>query len=159
MNAFRFSLILAGVIGAAQFAAAQNQPLCQSCADTAKSLKLPGSMTASSTPGVTLSLNNTISTIQFFATFHGLPAGLDITNTTYLGWCADVNSDYNNNNASTVYTPYSTYAANLPANAQNPNWDKVNWVLNHKVANTWTVQQVIWRLLSGSYVGPNGPGG
>jgi hypothetical protein len=87
-----------------------------------------------------------------------LPAGLSISNETYRGWCPDYYGDFTQNNALTAYRAFSTYdTANLPVNAQSPNWDKVNWVLNHKPAGfpanqtSWIVQQVIWRLLAGQY--------
>lgn len=149
--------LISGLIG--QSVSAQ----CSSsaCLETAQSLKLPsGPLSQLTSPGVTVALPSyDESTIQFTATFAGLPAGLSVTNTTYLAWCFDVNGDYTNNNASTQYYPYSTYSPSLPANVQSPNWDKVNWVLNHKPAgpqSTWIVQQVIWRLMSGSYLPPPG---
>ncbi|HWF11734.1 MAG TPA: putative Ig domain-containing protein [Bryobacteraceae bacterium] len=116
-------------------------------------------MTATTTPGVSVKLlEDDAAAINFSATFTGLPAGLSISNETYRGWCPDFYGDFTQNNALTAYRAFSTYdAANLPVNAQSPNWDKVNWVLNHKPAGfpanqtSWIVQQTIWRLLAGQY--------
>src|SRR5579863_4527878 len=118
-----------------------------------------GPMTQSTVPGVTAVVTDTTQTVQFNVTFNGLPAGLSIGNQSYIGWCPDYWGDFNNNNGSTPYTPYSSYdTAHLPANAQNPNWAIVNWVLNNKptgAQSTWIVQQVIWRLLANQYAPAN----
>jgi hypothetical protein len=126
---------------------------CNSCGDTAKSLKLPStSLSAQTTPGVTAKVTDTQTTIAFHATFKGLRGGLDVKNQSYLGWCPDLFGDFSKNTASTPYQLYSTYDPSLPANAQSGNWDKVNWVLNNRTSHSsWAVQQVIWRLLAGNY--------
>src|ERR1041385_5266284 len=123
---------------------------------SAQTLKLPaGTITGQTTPGVHISLTNTTSTVSFSVTFAGLPAGLSVANQTYLGWCSGYFGDFFQKTVPTSYTPYSTYdSAHLPANAQSANWDKVNWVLNHKptgTQSTWIVQQVLWRLLANQY--------
>ena len=125
-------------------------------------LNLPAApLTGSSTPGVTVVVTDTVPAIYFTVTFQGLPSGLAIANQSYLGWCPDYFGDFHNNNGSTPYTLYSTYdTAHLPTNAQSPNWDKVNWLLNHKptgTQSTWIVQQVMWRLLANQY-GPAASG-
>jgi hypothetical protein len=97
---------------------------------------------------------NTASTTTWEAKFAGLPSGYDIANLTYIAWCADKLGDFTHNRSDNpAYTLYSTLdSAHLPPLAQSPNWDKINWVLNHKAGqNSWAVQQVIWRLLSGTY--------
>jgi len=120
----------------------------------------PGSLAGTSSPGVQVTVTDTVATVQFYAQFTGLPTGYAIANTTYLGWCPDYFGDFSNNTASTPYTLYSSYAPALPVNAQSANWDKVNWLLNHKPTgsqSTWIVQQVMWRLMAGQY-GPASQG-
>jgi hypothetical protein len=118
-------------------------------------VQLPVSpMTASTSPSISVALTETEQALFFTVNFSGLPAGLTLKNQSYTGWCPDYFGDFNQNNNSTPYTPYNTYGNNLPGNAQSPNWDKVNWVLNHQPTGSqasWIVQQVIWRLLAGQY--------
>jgi hypothetical protein len=66
----------------------------------------------------------------------------------YAGWCGD-DEDAPVFDPAPV-TPYSTYAANLPANAQSAAWPKVNYVLNNKSGTAEEVQTAIWILLNGS---------
>lgn len=118
-------------------------------------LVLPGPLGPSTNPGVVVThdVNTTTSTV-FSATFFGLPAGtFSIGNQTYLAWCADLFGEFQKNlgNPSLLYTPLDTYGS-LPSNALGMgHWPQVNWVLNNKSTNTWVTQQVIWRLLTGSY--------
>jgi hypothetical protein len=86
----------------------------------------------------------------FAITFGGLPAGLSITNRTYLGWCADLFGDFSETE---TYTLFNSYASLPPDSISN--WSAVNWLLNHKptLSDPKTtrdvIQQVIWELLDG----------
>ncbi len=136
-----------------------SQPLAAQIAPT---LLLPGgTLNQTSVPGVTvtLSANYSPTNIQFLATFDAVSSGYSVANTTYTGWCADPFSDFAANPAYHLISTYDTASLLNPpggGKAQNPNWTKVNWVLNHKpttgAAPTWIVQQVIWKLLAGQYI-------
>ncbi|HEY3827207.1 MAG TPA: SdrD B-like domain-containing protein, partial [Bryobacteraceae bacterium] len=111
-------------------------------------------MTRSTNPSISIAATNTQQAVFFTVTFSGLPAGLTLKNQSYMAWCPDFFGDFTQNNNSTPYTPYNTYGNSLPVNAQSPNWDKVNWLLNHQPTGaqaTWILQQVMWRLLAGQY--------
>ncbi|PWU08150.1 MAG: hypothetical protein C5B51_08340 [Terriglobia bacterium] len=124
-----------------------------------------GAISQFTTPSVTVVGVNTLNDTHFNVTFAGVPPGFGITNQTYMGWCPDFFGFFGNNNGSTGYTLFSTGNPGLlPVNAQSPNWNMVNWVLNNEslVAGAppaaggpnWAVQQVVWRLLKGSYADP-----
>jgi hypothetical protein len=66
----------------------------------------------------------------------------------YIGWCSD--SKAGQGSGSEVFNVYSSLET-LPAAIPYSNWNKLNYVLNHKgVANGATIQAVIW------YYGING---
>ena len=87
------------------------------------------------------------------------------TNTEYLGWCLEYGIPTPTTNAVRLY---STYATNLPANAQTYTdpltpivangqaslnspipWDQLNYLLNHKQGTAKEVQTAIWLLIWG----------
>ena len=115
----------------------------------------PGQVTTQVTFSTSLSLPSYI-TVQF----PGLASGFDVTSVqTYLAWCANflgslpVNPTGNPDIFSSIqlYKLYNTYGS-LPANAMSPNWDNVNYLLNHKgSASVAAVQEAIWFLLNGQY--------
>ncbi len=66
-----------------------------------------------------------------------IPAASD-----YVGWCAD--SVWTLNPGTHIFNVYSSLEA-LPAGLPTVNWNKVNYVINHKDgANAATIQAVIW---------------
>jgi len=105
--------------------------------------------------------------------FTGLPAGYDVTNQTYAGWCAAANEAlivsetsagspiWSENSA--VYGMVNTYppsgaGSTLPPGDQSPAWPMVSWLLNHQQGASGTVgatvvdiQEAIWFLLQGEY--------
>jgi hypothetical protein len=83
----------------------------------------------------------------FDMTFSDIPAGFDITNGTYLGWCAQENVEMVKNINHTVRL-YSSYDPYIPPNFQSENWSKINYILNHKRGNRDEIQQVIWYYLN-----------
>ena len=107
--------------------------------------------------------------------FTDLPAGYDVTNQTYAGWCAALNEIllvsqtspgspiWTENNA--VYRMFNTYpdtgaGFTLPSDDQSSSWPMVNWLLNNKRGASGTVgatvvdiQEAIWFLLQGRYFG------
>jgi outer membrane protein assembly factor BamB len=109
------------------------------------------------------------------AQFTGLPPGYDVANQTYLGWCTAFNESllvyqtspgspiWSENNA--VYRMLNTYPdtgadSTIPPDDQSSAWPMVNWLLNNKGGASGTVaatvvdiQEAIWFLLQGAYVG------
>lgn len=79
-------------------------------------------------------------------TLSNVPAGYHVTNGVYLAWCADkhhsilVNVEYN-------ATLYSSYDLSNPL--PDPDWDKVNYILNHKQGTIKDVQEAIWYFVNG----------
>jgi hypothetical protein len=96
-------------------------------------------------------VNGTVST-----TLGGVPDGFDVTNGTYIGWCAEDNHQPNAPAGTLVTLLDSTDMANLPATYQGVPWDKVNYLLNNKAGTTADVQQALW-LLTGTFDGTFGP--
>jgi len=98
-------------------------------------------------------------------TLSGVPAGLDIVNGTYDGWCIDFFGTLAAANAST-YNSYGGVMGNpnpaLPLNVlQNGQtaWNEVNWLINNKTglnndspgSTPSEVQDAIWTLLDPYY--------
>jgi hypothetical protein len=81
-------------------------------------------------------------------TLSGVPSGFEIQNGVYKGWCSDDSTAQLFLSAAAL--PYSTYNPNLPANAQNPNWPKVNYILNNKQGTFRDIQRAIWLVLRGT---------
>jgi len=129
-------------------------------------LKLPPGAT---TPTGSFSSNQSLPSFAVIK-FADLPAGFNVTNLTYLGWCADFGEDLlvsntppidSENNA--VYQLFNTYpgsgpGSTIPPNDQSPSWPKVSWILNHKTGESGNVaatvvdiQEAIWKVLLGSY--------
>ncbi|MGI8989453.1 MAG: hypothetical protein ACR2I2_07695 [Bryobacteraceae bacterium] len=97
-------------------------------------------------------------TSYFTATLSNVPPGYSVMNGNYPAWCANPNIFHA---AFDTYRLYDSLGT-LPPDVSFPNWHSVNWLLNHKPAlstlpgnsqqvQTEVVQQVIWKLLSGSY--------
>ena len=84
----------------------------------------------------------------FSSVLSNVPAGYDITNGTYPGWCIEEfiwiadGVEYN-------VTLYSSYDPSLPVYLQDPDWDMVNYVLNHKQGNSYAIQNATWYFIDG----------
>jgi len=82
----------------------------------------------------------------FDATLSNVPAGCDVTNRKYLGWCIDPSAD--------VY-PGLSYQALLysscdpPPHLQRDYWDMINYILNHKQGTVRDIQRAIWYFTNG----------
>src|SRR5581483_2466931 len=128
----------------------------RSAAAQAPALNLPiQNIQASSivTPG-----NNS----SFRITLSGVPAGSDITNTTYEGWCMDPDGHVTQGIS---VRAWSSYDPALPQNAKPigaATWNQINYLVNHKKgtsgqipATVTDVQLVINKLiLDGFYTIP-----
>ena len=73
----------------------------------------------------------------------GIPAGFDIANGTYAGWCIQSSTTMARNVNHTVLL-FSSYDPEMPLAFINQNWDKVNYVINHKQGDLRSIQDVIW---------------
>ena len=78
-------------------------------------------------------------------TFSQIPPGYSVTNGTYPCWCVQFEVLIDTN---IVYKAllYDAGAA-LPAHLQNSPWDKVNYILNHKLGTPAEIQNAIWAVL------------
>jgi hypothetical protein len=83
------------------------------------------------------------STSYFDITLSDIPLGYDIINGTYNGWCLQKTINMTQNVNHTVLL-FSCYDPSLPIDFQNSNWDKINYLLNHKQGTPTSVQQAIW---------------
>jgi hypothetical protein len=77
-----------------------------------------------------------------------VPSGYHVTDGTYVGWCVDeYHNIYNGRTYSGIL--YSSYD---PSNPQaDPDWDKVNYILNNKEGNWRDVQEAIWYFVDGGH--------
>ncbi len=77
------------------------------------------------------------STTSYFRTqLFNVPAGYEVSNGNYTGWCTDSAHTINTNTAYQV-TLYSSYNTSLPTHLYHQNWSKVNYIINHKVGTDW----------------------
>jgi hypothetical protein len=79
----------------------------------------------------------------FTTTLSGIPAGFDIIDGTYQGWCVQKNIRMTQRVNHTVLL-YSSDDPSLPKEFQNNNWDKINYLLNHKTGDRTSIQKAIW---------------
>jgi len=72
-----------------------------------------------------------------------VPSGFDIANGTYQGWCVQksIRMTRGVNHAVILYSSYDT---SMPKGFQNGNWDKINYILNHKKGSRDSIQKAIW---------------
>jgi len=95
------------------------------------------------------------------ATLVNVPPGFSVINQSYLGWCVDsfVSIDPQQVNPGLIYEPVlygsEDTAALQAAGLPSVNWDKVNYIINHKPvgANASDIQDAIW-----DFIGGGGPG-
>jgi hypothetical protein len=77
-----------------------------------------------------------------------VPDGLDVTNGTYLAWC--VQEQVYMVPGQTYYPVLkSSYDTDLPDYAQDPDWDMVNYIVNHKQGTRDDIQAAIWYFIDG----------
>jgi hypothetical protein len=69
--------------------------------------------------------------------------GGDISANNYIGWCSYAYT-YLANGTDVPFNVYSSLGL-LPANLPSANWNKINYVINHKgTADKFTIQRAIW---------------
>jgi hypothetical protein len=76
-----------------------------------------------------------------------VPAGNDVSNGWYFGWCAD-RSVTMPRDTDLIATLYDSYDPALPAAFQDSDWGKVNWILNHRDGySVMDIQWAFWNLI------------
>jgi hypothetical protein len=80
-------------------------------------------------------------TSYFISTLSGIPAGFDVHNGAYPGWCIDRSTTMIRSVSHNV-TLYSSLAP--PSDVSSINWVAINYILNHKQGSMMDVQQAIW---------------
>jgi uncharacterized repeat protein (TIGR02543 family) len=99
------------------------------------------------------------SSISYFRTqLLNVPAGYEVTNKFYTGWCSDYAHYIYTNTPYQTYL-YSSYNTSLPSRDYHQNWSKVNYILNHKQGTNWhQVQNAILYILDFGNQGLNATG-
>jgi len=102
-------------------------------------------------PTEIVTVYNTVGMESYIITLlSNVPAGYDVVNEYYLGWCVD-----QDNTLCTYYdaTLWSSYDNNIPYPSDS--WDKVNYIINNKgTANKEQIQRAIWHYIDhGPYTG------
>ena len=92
-------------------------------------------------------------------TLWGVPEGYAIFDGTWMGWCADNETEIQ---IQKKYRGrfYSTYDPNLATKCPacvNPNWTKINYIINNKKGTKEDVQHAIWYFTDGIYPHPSKP--
>lgn len=86
---------------------------------------------------------------RFEISFPELPAGYAIDSTAaYPGWCVDKKHDIEKNTRHSVEL-HSSYDPDMPAFARRIDWNRINYILNHKEGEWTEVQNAIWHLTDG----------
>jgi hypothetical protein len=82
------------------------------------------------------------------AALSNVPPGFIVQNGFYQGWCVDYAGGLTTNE---VYKPAFLYLSHgpLPPQLENTNWDRVNYILNHKQGDSFDVQAAIWHFIGG----------
>jgi hypothetical protein len=103
------------------------------------------------TDGISVPPSPTMVTIEvvdgtssyFLTTLTDVPSGYDVTNTTYLGWCIDVDAQMSR---SPVTHQVVLYSSLDPPNGtlKDQRWDIVNYILNHKQGTADDIQAAMW---------------
>lgn len=73
-----------------------------------------------------------------------IPTGYDIVDGTYLGWCAQYSIKMSRG-VNHAVTLYSSYDPDMPESFQDTDWDKANYILNHKQNYSYSsIQKALW---------------
>ncbi|HEC80891.1 MAG TPA: DUF11 domain-containing protein, partial [Thermoplasmatales archaeon] len=94
----------------------------------------------------------------FNTTLSNVPAGYDVVNGSYIGWCGDFDHTIQSNHVYNV-TLYSSYDTTMPSYLWNDEWDKINYILNHHHDANWKqIQYAMWYILGFGDKGLNSEG-
>jgi hypothetical protein len=86
-------------------------------------------------------------TSYFISTLSGVPAGFDVTNGVYPGWCTERSKTMDRGVSHNVML-YSSMSP--PPALSGINWVAINYILNHKQGLMMDVQYAIWHFTDGS---------
>jgi PKD repeat protein len=106
-------------------------------------------LTVSSAPDIQLPTGYVTMYAQYGAeswfemTLSGIPAGYDVENGQYLGWCIQKSVTMTKYVNHTVAL-YSSYDPNMPEQFHNCPWNKINYVINHKQGSRESIEKVLW---------------
>jgi hypothetical protein len=99
---------------------------------------------------ITMYLKSPGADSRFEMRFEDIPDGYDLVNNDfYPGWCAD-RSKRIHRNTTHIVKLYSSYDPDLPPEARRINWNRINYLLNHKEGKQSSIQRAIWHLTNGS---------
>jgi len=76
----------------------------------------------------------------FISTLSGVPAGFDVTNGVYAGWCVDKSVTMVRGVAHDV----KLYSSISPTVRTDIDWVAINYILNHKQGTMMDIQEAIW---------------
>ncbi|HID31008.1 MAG TPA: T9SS type A sorting domain-containing protein [Desulfobacterales bacterium] len=76
-----------------------------------------------------------------------VPPGYDVINGEYLGWCMNKDASIEAGTSYTV-TLYSSYDPSMPSYLFDEDWDKINYILNHKQGSFEDIQTAIWHFFN-----------
>jgi uncharacterized repeat protein (TIGR01451 family) len=82
-------------------------------------------------------------------TVSNMPPGYVVTDGEYLGWCVNLFANITVTR-DVCYEPILYVSTGpLPPSLQNPNWDRVNYILNHKQGTGKDIQGAIFNFIGG----------
>jgi hypothetical protein len=82
--------------------------------------------------------------VWFKMNFSGVPDGYDMANGTYTGWCIEKNV-YMTRDVNHAVLLYSSYDSNMPDEFKDPDWNKINYIINHRSGySKYAIQDAIW---------------
>ena len=87
----------------------------------------------------------------FEMTLSNISAGFDVVTGQYLGWCVQKDTEMTRAVNHRVLL-YSSYDPAMPQSFVNSNWDKVNYLINHKNGSRRSIQNVIWNYICGDSI-------
>jgi hypothetical protein len=97
-------------------------------------------------PSTTVQLTVVDGTTSYFiSTLSGVPAGFDVTNGDYPGWCVDRSVT----TVRSVAHDVKLYSSISPPVLSSINWIAINYILNHKQGTMMDVQEAIWYFTDG----------
>jgi len=96
-------------------------------------------------PSTPVKMNVADGTVSYFViTLSNVPAGYDVTNGEYPGWCLDRGHDMSRSVLLDV-TLYSSLSP--PAPLDTKPWNEINYILNNKQGTMDDVQMAIWHFM------------
>ena len=93
-------------------------------------------------PGTPVTMTVADGSVSYFViTLSNVPAGYDVLNGDYLGWCLDRGHNMSRSTLLNV-TLYSSL--NPPVSLNTKPWNQINYILNNKQGTMDDVQQALW---------------